>query len=286
MITTSQRTINSKISCNSVGLHSGSNVTMTFLPAPCNHGIIFHRTDLSGDQRIIKADYRNVIQTNLGTVIANEAGTRISTIEHVMAAIWSCGIDNLLIEIDAAEAPIMDGSSEPFIFLIECAGIETQEETRRYIEIMKKFRTEDGDKFIEVEPARDFSFSLSIDFNHKKIQQQKFEYNPHSVSFKGDISRARTFGFKHEIEHLHKICLAKGGSLDNAILVDDEGVMNEGGLRFEGEFVKHKAIDFVGDMYLAGHQFLGHFNAHKSGHGVNNKFLRELFADKTAWRLI
>jgi UDP-3-O-[3-hydroxymyristoyl] N-acetylglucosamine deacetylase len=286
MLTSSQRTINSKISCNSVGLHSGANVTMTFLPAPCNHGIIFKRTDLSGDAAIVKADFRNVVQTNLGTVIANEHGARISTIEHVMAAIWGCGIDNLLVEVDAAEAPIMDGSSEPFLFLIECAGIEFQQEPRKYIEIMKKFRAEDGDKFIEATPAREFSFDLSIDFQHQKIQQQKFSYNPHSVSFKSDFSRARTFGFKHEIEHLHKIGLAKGGSLDNAILVDENGIVNEGGLRFDGEFVKHKAIDFIGDMYLAGHQFLGHFNAHKSGHGINNKFLRELFKDESAWRII
>lgn len=286
MLSITQKTINSKISCNSVGLHSGANVTMTFLPAPENHGIVFRRIDIKNKNQDIKADYRNVTQTNLGTVITNEDGVNVSTVEHVMAAIWGCGIDNLLIEVDAPEVPIMDGSSEPFIFLIECAGIENQEAPRKYIQVLKKTRIEDGDKFIEVEPDLHFSFDLTIDFSHPKIKQQRFSFNPERSSFKNDLSRARTFGFKHEIEHLNKIGLIKGGSLDNAILVDEKGIVNDGGLRFENEFVKHKAIDFIGDLYLSGHRFLGKFNAHKSGHGINNKFLKEFFKDEEAWKIV
>ncbi len=284
MFNISQKTINSKINCSGVGLHSGIKVSISLLPAPCNSGIVFHRTDV--ENGIVKADYRNVVDTKLGTTITNEFGVKISTIEHLMAAIWGCGIDNLIIEINNAEVPIMDGSSEPFIFLIECAGINIQEEPRRIVEIMKKVRVEEGDKFVEIEPSKDFSIDLHIDFNNKHIQEHKFDYHSNFNSFKNDVCRARTFGFKHEIEHLHKLGLAKGGSLDNAILVDENGIVNKEGLRYSDEFVRHKALDFIGDMYLAGHYIIGHFNASKSGHGINNKMLHELFKDKSAWRLV
>jgi UDP-3-O-[3-hydroxymyristoyl] N-acetylglucosamine deacetylase len=286
MIAISQKTINSKISCNGVGLHSGSAVSMTLIPAPCDSGINFKRTDIENEKSIIKANYKNVVDTNLGTTIANEFGVKVSTIEHLMAAIWGCGIDNLLIEINAAEIPIMDGSSEPFVFLIECAGISLQEQPRRVIEITKKVRVEDKDKFIEVEPSKEFSIDLKIDFDHKEIKQQHFDYHSTFTSFKNDISRARTFGFKHEIEYLHKLGLAKGGSLDNAILVDENGVVNKEGLRYGDEFVRHKALDFIGDIYLAGHYIIGHFTASKSGHGINNKLLHELMKNEDSWRLI
>lgn len=285
MISVSQKTVNSKVECSGVGLHSGERASIKLIPAPCNSGIIFKRSDLSG-QNIINANYKNVIGTNLGTTLTNEAGAKVSTIEHLMAAIWGCGIDNLLIEIDGPEIPIMDGSSEPFVFLIECAGINIQEEPRRVIEIMKKVRVEDGDKFIEVEPSKDFSIDLHIDFNHKEIKNQTFDYHSTFTSFKNDICRARTFGFKHEIEQMHKMGLARGGSLDNAILVDENGIVNKEGLRYGDEFVRHKALDFIGDIYLAGHFILGHFKASKAGHGINNKLLHKLFADETAWRII
>jgi UDP-3-O-[3-hydroxymyristoyl] N-acetylglucosamine deacetylase len=216
MISISQKTVNSRISCSGIGLHSGEHASITLIPAPCNSGIIFRRTDIGGENGVVKANYKNVIGTNLGTTLTNEFGAKVSTIEHLMAAIWGCGIDNLYIDIDGPEVPIMDGSSEPFVFLIECAGIETQEEQRRVIEIMKKVRVEEKDKFIEVEPSREFSIDLHIDFNHKEIQQQKFDYHSTFTSFKNDICRARTFGFKHEIDQMHKMGLAKGGSLDNA----------------------------------------------------------------------
>jgi UDP-3-O-[3-hydroxymyristoyl] N-acetylglucosamine deacetylase len=285
MISVSQKTVNSKVECSGVGLHSGERASIKLIPAPCNSGIIFKRSDLSG-QNIINANYKNVIGTNLGTTLTNEAGAKVSTIEHLMAAIWGCGIDNLLIEIDGPEIPIMDGSSEPFVFLIECAGINIQEEPRRVLEIMKKVRVEDGDKFIEVEPSKDFSIDLHIDFNHKEIKNQTFDYHSTFTSFKNDICRARTFGFKHEIEQMHKMGLARGGSLDNAILVDENGIVNKEGLRYGDEFVRHKALDFIGDIYLAGHFILGHFKASRAGHGINNKLLHKLFADETAWRII
>lgn len=286
MLNISQKTINSKVSCNGVGLHSGLNVSLTLLPAPCNSGIVFKRTDIEGEKGIVSANYKNVIETKLGTTIANKFGTKISTIEHFMAALWGCGIDNLFVEINAAELPIMDGSSEPFIFLIECAGINFQEEPRRIVEVMKKVKVEDKEKFVEVEPAKDFSIDLHIDFNHKEIRNQKFDYHSTFTSFKNDISRARTFGFKHEIEHLHKLGLAKGGSLDNAILLDENGIVNEGGLRYFDEFVRHKTLDFIGDIYLAGHYIIGHFKASKSGHEINNKMLHQLFGDESAWRMV
>ena len=286
MITVSQKTINNKISCSGIGLHSGENALMTLFPAPCDSGIVFKRTDLPDQDNVIQANYKNVIGTNLGTTLTNASGAKVSTIEHLMAAIWGCGIDNLLIEINGPEIPIMDGSSEPFVFLLECAGISTQEQPRRVIEILKKVRVEEKGKFIEVEPSKEFSIDLHIDFDHKEIQQQKFDYHSTFTSFKNDICRARTFCFKHEVEQMHKMGLAKGGSLDNAIVVDENGVVNSSGLRYSNEFVRHKTLDFIGDVYLAGHYILGHFTASRAGHGINNKLLHEIFKDETAWRVI
>lgn len=286
MIPVFQKTINSKINCNGIGLHSGQKVSMTLLPANCDTGIVFRRTDFPKDKQEIKAHYSNVTGTMLGTVISNEHDAKVSTIEHLMAAIWGCGIDNLYIDIDGPEVPIMDGSSEPFVFLIECAGINTQEQPRKIIEILKKVRVEDGDKFVEIEPSQDFSIDLHIDFKHDHIKQQRFDFHTSFTSFKNDISRARTFCFKHEIDKMREMNLAKGGSLDNAIVVDQEGVINDGGLRYNDEFVRHKTLDFIGDIYLAGHYIQGHFNAFKSGHAMNNKMLRELLEDKSAWRIV
>lgn len=286
MLNISQKTINSKISCNSVGLHSGQIVSMTLLPAPCNSGIIFRRVDVEQGKNEIKAIYKNVVTTNLGTTIANEFGTKVATIEHLMAAIWGSGIDNLIVELNNEEIPIMDGSSAPFVFLIECAGINIQEEQRRMIEITKTIRIEDNDKFIEITPASEFSLDLHVDFNNRHVSQQKFDYRSTMTSFKNDISRARTFCFQHEIDHMHKLGLAKGGSLKNAIVVGEDGVINEGGLRYPDEFARHKTLDFLGDMYLAGYFIIGHFSASKAGHGINNKFLHEMFKNEGSWRMV
>jgi len=286
MHTISQKTINSEVSCSGIGIHSGLPVTMKLLPAPINSGIIFKRVDVEAEKSTIKANYKNVVTTNLGTTIANEFGVKISTIEHFLAAIWGMGIDNLLIEINNQEVPIMDGSSEPFIFLLECAGVFVQEAPRQIIEIIKKFRVEDGDKFIEVEPAKQFSVDFHIDFNHKHVSKQQFSYHSSFASFKNDVCMARTFGFKNEIEYLNKMGLARGGSLDNAIVVGDDGVENKEGLRYNNEFARHKTLDFIGDIYLAGHYIIGHFNVSKSGHGLNNKMLHQLFADESVWKIV
>lgn len=286
MLSSSQKTINSKIKCHSIALHSGINVNMTLLPALDNTGIIFKRIDIDPQKNQIKANYQNVTTTNLGSTIANEFNTSVSTIEHLMAGIWGCGIDNLIIEIDGPEIPIMDGSSEPFIFLIECAGIKNTNEHRKFIEITKKFRFEDGDKFIEVSPSKEFELDMRIDFNNSHITKNHLSYHSTMHSFKNDISRARTFCFKDEIEQMHKIGLAKGGSLDNAIVIADDGIVNKDGLRYEDEFIKHKTLDFLGDLYLAGYFIIGKFNAFKTGHGINNKFLHQLFNNKDCWKLV
>jgi UDP-3-O-[3-hydroxymyristoyl] N-acetylglucosamine deacetylase len=286
MISTSQRTINSKVSCNGIGLHSGANVSMSLFPAPTDTGIIFRRTDIAAANGVVLANYKNVVDTNLGTTICNEYKTKISTIEHLMAAIWGSGIDNLIIEINGAEIPIMDGSSEPFVFLIECAGINIQDKPRRIIEIMKPISVVDKDKFINLEPAREFVVDLNIDFNHSQIQKQKYDFHSTFSSFKNDLSRARTFGFQKEIDMLHSMGLAKGGSLKNAIVIGEEGIVNKEGLRYENELVRHKTLDFIGDIYLAGHYIIGHFSASKCGHGINNKMLHQLFSDQSAWRII
>ncbi len=203
-----------------------------------------------------------------------------------MAAIWGCGIDNLYIDINGSEIPIMDGSSGPFVFLIECAGVVEQEKSRKFIEIIENFEIFDGDKYIKIKPSKEFYVDLQIDFNHQKIRQQSFSYRPETMSFKNDICRARTFGFKHEIEKLREHGLAKGGTLNNAILVDEKGVVNIEGLRYENEFVRHKTLDFVGDIYLAQAYIIGHFEVNKSGHSLNNKMLHSLIEDKNKWRLI
>lgn len=286
MTSKSQRTINSKISCKGIGVHSGDHALMTFVPAPVNTGIVFRRTDFDKEKSLIKAKYDNVVGTNLGTSLTNKYGAKVSTVEHLMAAIWGCNIDNLYIDIQGEEIPIMDGSSQPFIFLFECAGIKTQNQPRKVIEILKTVRVEEDDKFAQVKPSKEFSIELEVEFSHEKVSKQTFNYKPESTSFKNDISRARTFGFKHEIEQLHKINLAKGGSLDNAILIDDGKIINKEGLRYKDELVRHKALDFVGDVYLSGHFINGAFQAYKTGHKLNNMLMHELFSNPENYRIV
>ena len=221
----SQKTINKKVSCSGIGLHSGKEVKISLLPASENSGVVFKRIDVTNKDNQIIANYKNVSATNLGTVIANKDGIKVATIEHLMAAIWGLGVDNLIIELDAEEVPIMDGSSAPFIFLIECAGIHSQQEPRKIIEILKKIEVIDGDKSLTIEPAKEFFIDLSIDFNHLHLGQQNFSFNANNTSFKNDISRARTFAFKKDIEKMHQAGLALGGSLKNAVVIDDDGIL-------------------------------------------------------------
>jgi UDP-3-O-[3-hydroxymyristoyl] N-acetylglucosamine deacetylase len=282
----SQKTINNEISCSGIGIHSAIKATILLRPADVDTGIIFIRTDIIDRENKIPANYKNVVEASYGTVIQNSFGARVATIEHIMSAIFASEIDNLFVEINAPEVPIMDGSAEPFIFLLECAGTLIQNAPRKIIEIVKNIRIDEKDKFIEVFPAKNFSVDFHIDFNHKAIQHKDFSYNSDINSFKNEISRARTFGFKNEIDLLKKNGLALGGSLENAVLVDENAVVNEEGLRYKDEFVRHKILDFVGDIYLAQSRIIAHFIAHKAGHNLNNKILHKIFDNVDCFKIV
>lgn len=280
-----QHTIARPVNCTGVGLHGGDKIQLTLKPAPEGHGIRFIRRDVSGFNPEIAADFRNVTSTNLGTTISNDEGTLVSTIEHLMAAFWGCNIDNAIVELDGPEVPIMDGSSEPFVFLIECAGVAEQKAQRKVIEVLKPISITEKDKSVSVEPAENFSVSLEIDFASKAIANQRGVFHSTDVSFKSDLCRARTFVSENEVDYLRSMGLAKGGSLDNAIVVSDSKVLNKDGLRYRDEFVRHKILDCIGDFYLAGGLIKGHFTGYRSGHTLNNKLLRAFFADTSAWRM-
>lgn len=278
-----QRTLKNVIRATGVGLHSGEKVYLTLRPAAANVGIIFRRVDLD-EPVIIPAKAENVGDTQLSTTLIQD-GVRISTVEHLLSAIAGLGIDNIYIDVSAPEVPIMDGSAGPFVFLLQSAGIEEQSEAKRYIKIKRKITVSDGDKWASFEPFNGFKVSFSIDFKHPvfktRLQQASIDFS--STSFVKEISRARTFGFMKDIETLRQRNLALGGSMDNAIVVDDFRVLNEDGLRYEDEFVKHKILDAIGDLYLLGHSLVGEFIGHKSGHELNNRLLRALLAEKDAW---
>ncbi len=287
-----QRSIRTPISCLGIGLHSGVKTSMRIKPAPENHGIVFLRTDIPGsaEHKTVPALWNNVNFTTLCSQISNAHGTTVSTIEHFMAACAALEIDNLLIEIDGGEVPIMDGSAAPFIFLLECAGMAQQQAARRCIQVLKTVTVSEknghGYKHASISPCDDYTMQCSIEFQNTAIGRQEYRLHVSPSSFKNDIARARTFGFFHEVEQMRAQGLALGGSLENSVVLDQDGVMNPGGLRFADEFVRHKILDCIGDLYLAGHPFLGHVETHRSGHGLNNRLLRELFADKSAWRLV
>ncbi len=281
-----QHTLAKKVSCAGIGLHSGQEVKMSILPAEVGSGIVFVRTDVDGFDPVVPADYTKVVDTNLGTTIANDDGTIVSTIEHLMAALWGCNIDNAVIEIQGPEIPIMDGSSEPFVFLIECAGVMEQDVPRRIIEVLKAIELVEEGKHISIVPSPSFSVNLEIDFDSKAVANQKAVYRSSDVSFKTDLCRARTFGFEHEVEYLRSQGLIKGGSKDNAIVVSGDKILNEEGLRYNDEFVRHKILDCIGDFYLAGGLVQGEFTGYRSGHDLNNQILHKLFEDETAWRIV
>ena len=278
MTNTHQKTIANAIGCSSIALHSGKNVNLKFLPAPINSGILFKRTDLNTTNNIIDAKFNSVTTTNLGTTIANEQKVAVSTIEHLMSAIWASNIDNLLIEIDHQEVPIMDGSASPFLFLLQCAGIVTQEAQKKYLIINQPIDFVQDSKFIKAKPSNNFKLALTIDFNNPHISHNQLVFDTNQHSFKDNIAKARTFCFKHEIEQMHQMNLANGGSLENAIVIDDNGIVNQDGLRYPNEFIKHKALDFIGDIFLSGYYVLADFTAHKTGHTLNNQFLHYLFS--------
>lgn len=278
-----QRTLKSSINCTGVGLHSGNKISMTMKPADVDTGVIFHRTDIQGKGAVIPARFDHVVDTRLCSVLGNSDGVTVGTVEHVMAALAGCGIDNVVIELNGAEVPIMDGSSEPFVFLIECAGIVEQDAPRRVIRVLKRVEVAYGSGHVAISPAETQIIDFEIDFDSQVVNRQEMSLKVVNGAFRKELAKARTFGFLHEVEALWEAGLAKGGSLDNAIVVGHDGVMNEDGLRFDDEFVRHKALDAIGDLYLAGAPVIGRFEGVCSGHAANNKLLKALLADESAW---
>jgi len=281
-----QRTLSNIVKASGVGMHSGEKVILTLRPAAKNTGIIFRRLDLEPVQQI-PALAENVIDTTLGTTIAKENAS-VMTVEHILAAFAGLGIDNALIDLHGPEVPIMDGSSASFIFLIESAGIQEQNASKKFLRIKEKVRVEDGEKFAEFKPYNGYRISFEIDFDHPMVKSSltKLSVDFSTLTFLKEISRARTFGFLKEIETLRSNNLALGGSLDNAIVLDDYRILNQDGLRYQDELVRHKILDVVGDLYLMGHILVGEFNGYKSGHALNNKLIHKLYTNETAWEEI
>ncbi|MDN7124341.1 UDP-3-O-acyl-N-acetylglucosamine deacetylase [Pseudidiomarina terrestris] len=282
-----QRTIKQSIATTGVGLHKGNKVQLTLRPAPANTGLVFRRVDLKPAVDI-RADAELVRDTRMCTCLINDDNVRVSTVEHLLAAVAAMGIDNLIIEVDSHEIPIMDGSSHPFIYLLQSAGIETQGAAKKFIRIKQPVRVEEGDKWAELLPHNGFRIDFAIDFDHPAIADtnQVVSMDFSTSSFMKDISRARTFGFMKDIEFLRENNLALGGSFDNAVVLDEFRILNSDGLRYDDEFVKHKILDAVGDLYMGGHAILGHLRAFKSGHALNNQLLREVLQHQEAWEFV
>ena len=282
-----QRTLKRIVEATGVGLHTGKKVTLTLRPAAANTGVIYRRTDLNPPVDF-PADAKFVRDTMLCTCLVNEDNVRISTVEHLNAALAGLGIDNIVIEVNAPEIPIMDGSAAPFVFLLLDAGIEELNSAKKFLRIKEKVRVEDGDKWAEFAPYNGFSLDFTIDFNHPAIDSstQRYKLDFSAEAFVRQISRARTFGFMRDIEYLQSQGLCLGGSFDCAIVVDDYRVLNEDGLRFEDEFVRHKTLDAIGDLFMCGHNIIGAFTAYKSGHALNNKLLQAVLAKESAWDLV
>lgn len=281
-----QRTLKNIIRATGVGLHSGEKVYLTLKPAPVNTGIVFCRADLDPVVQI-PARAENVGDTTLSTTLVS-GDAKVDTVEHLLSAMAGLGIDNAYVELSASEVPIMDGSAGPFVFLIQSAGLEEQDAAKKFIRILKEVTVEEGGKRATFLPFEGFKVSFEIDFDHpvfrNRTQSATVDFS--STSFVKEVSRARTFGFMSDIEYLRKHNLALGGSVENAIVVDKDGVLNEDGLRYEDEFVKHKILDAIGDLYLLGNSLIGEFRGFKSGHALNNVLLRALIAQKDAWEVV
>lgn len=276
-----QRTVRDDISCTGIGLHSGKKVKLTIKPAPPDSGIRFIRKDISA-HRYIRAYFDNVVDTNMSTTIGNN-GFKISTIEHLMAAFFGLGIDNARVEIDGPEVPIMDGSSAPFVFLIKSVGIREQRKSKEFIVIKKTMKVEEGNRSIRVTPSKELKIGFTIDFQHPMLRNQRYELCFSGGDFIDEISRARTFGFLKDIQILREAGLAMGGSLDNAIVIDDFRILNDDGLRYKDEFVRHKILDFIGDLATIGAPVIGKFEIMKSGHSLNRAMIKELARNKKCW---
>ena len=281
-----QRTLKNIIKATGVGLHTGEKVYLSLRPAAPNTGIVFRRVDLP-EPVDIPATPQNVGETTLSTTLV-KGDVKVSTVEHLLSALAGLGIDNAYVDVSAPEVPIMDGSAGPFVFLIQSAGVEEQNAAKRFIRIKKPIRVSDGDKWACFEPYDGFKVTFTIDFDHPAFSEdmQSASIDFSSTSFVKEVSRARTFGFMRDIEALRKRRLALGGSMDNAIVVDNYRILNEDGLRYADEFVKHKILDAIGDLYLLGHSLIGSFEGYKSGHGLNNQLLRNLLNQADAWESV
>jgi len=281
-----QRTLKNVIRATGVGLHTGKKIYLTLRPAPANAGVIFRRIDLD-DPVEIEAKPDNVGDTMLSTSLVKD-GVKISTVEHLLSALAGFGIDNAYIDLSSDEVPIMDGSAGPFVFLIQSAGVEEQNAPKQFLRIKETIRVEDEDKWAMFEPFEGFKVGFTIEFDHPMFHDGncKAEIDFSTTSYVKEVSRARTFGFMRDVELLRENNLALGGSLDNAVVVDDYRILNEDGLRYEDECVKHKILDAIGDLYLLGHSLIGSFTGFKSGHALNNRLLRELLVTESAWELV
>lgn len=280
-----QTTIQNPASCFGIGVHSGKKTQLTLKPAPANTGILFVRSDVKDVTNVLHAHFSNITDTLMSTTISNDAKVKVSTIEHLMAALYGYGIDNVIVEIDGEEVPIMDGSSKPFIFLIECAGIQHLKAPRRIMKILREVEVRHNDNVIEVSPSDHFGVEVYIDFACPAIGKQSMKLD-NINEFGDEISAARTFGFMHELEYLKSKGLARGASLENAIGIDKDKILNKEGLRFENEFARHKLLDCVGDFYNAGADILGHFRCNKPGHQLNKEILLEIFSDPNNYSFV
>jgi UDP-3-O-[3-hydroxymyristoyl] N-acetylglucosamine deacetylase len=281
-----QRTLRNRISASGVGLHSGARIDMTLHPAPADSGIVFRRSDLSPCVDI-RALATQVGDTRLGTVL-DCGGTRVSTVEHLMSALAGLGVDNCVVELSAPEVPIMDGSADPFVFLLQSAGLAEQDRPKRFVRILEHVEVRDGDKWASFDPYDGFRVNFEIEFDHPLFSsgQSRATMEFSSITYLKEVARARTFGFMRDLETMRRHNLALGGSLDNAIVLDDSRVLNVEGLRYRDEFVKHKVLDAIGDLYLLGYGLIGEFSGYKSGHGLNNRLLRELLARPAAFQIV
>ncbi len=280
-----QTTIQNPISCYGIGVHSGKTTQITLKPAKINSGIIFVRNDVSGFDNVVNATYDRVFDTTLSTSINNDAKVSVSTIEHLMAAIWGCNISNLIVEIDGPEVPIMDGSSKPFVFMIECAGIKKQNAHRKFLKILKEIIVTDKDSEIIIRPYKNTQVDVTIDFASSAIGRQHHAYSS-QTNFIEEIASSRTFGFLHELKYMQSKGLALGASLDNAIGIDNDVILNHEGLRHSNEFARHKLLDLLGDLFTAGGNFIGKLEGFKTSHSLNNILLQKIFENPFSYQWV
>lgn len=281
-----QHTLGRSVRLAGVGVHSGAATSLELAPAAAGTGVVFERTDVAGSSAQIQPTAEAVVETRLGTVIANSAGVRVSTVEHLMATLYALGVDNVRVRIDGPEVPIMDGSAGPFVELIDRAGLRAQAAARLRLQVLEPVEVRDGDKRAALLPCDGFELAFEIAFDSAAIGRQSLAVALDEASFRSEVAAARTFGFAHEVEALRSAGLARGGSLDNVVVIDGERILNPEGLRRPDEFVRHKMLDAVGDLALLGHPLLARYEARYSGHGLNNALARALLARPRAWRLV